>query len=415
MARTFVGIGFGPIQSGLFLLEAHASKNFERLVVAEVVAETVAAVRHSSGKIRVNVARSDGIELRGVTGVEIYNPLARADAARLIEAVAAADEIATALPSVDFYRRGNPSPAELLVRGLERKLSNPALPQAVVYAAENHNHAAEILREAVSNTLESAQREQLDHRVAFVNTVIGKMSGIVTDLRQIELDGLVPLVDDSKQAVLVEEFNRILISQVHLSGFQRGIEVFQEKADLLPFEEAKLFGHNAAHALLGYLAHQAGLTFVHESRSTSLLKFVEAAFLKESGGALCRRYAGVDPLFTAEGWAAYAHDLLLRMVNPYLKDRVDRIIRDPRRKLGWDDRLVGTMRRAVESEISPRRFAVGAAAAAKLLLAEHSSQNLAELLDDIWQDSAAPHVERKVILEYICDAADHRQSISNFH
>lgn len=45
VVRTFVGIGFGPIQSGLFLLEAHRSGNFDRLVVAEIVPEIVDAVR----------------------------------------------------------------------------------------------------------------------------------------------------------------------------------------------------------------------------------------------------------------------------------------------------------------------------------------------------------------------------------
>ena len=73
------------------------------------------------------------------------------------------------------------------------------------------------------------------------NTVIGKMSGVVTDPLQIRRDGLVPLVEGGSQAVLVEEFNRILISQITLPDFRRGIDVFQEKADLLPFEEAKLY------------------------------------------------------------------------------------------------------------------------------------------------------------------------------
>ena len=43
--RTFVGFGFGPIQTGLFLSEAFASCRFGRLVVAEVMADLVAAIR----------------------------------------------------------------------------------------------------------------------------------------------------------------------------------------------------------------------------------------------------------------------------------------------------------------------------------------------------------------------------------
>jgi mannitol-1-phosphate/altronate dehydrogenase len=51
------------------------------------------------------------------------------------------------------------------------------------------------------------------------------------------------------------------------------------------------------------------------------------------------------------------------MVNPWLNDLVARVIRDPRRKLGWNDRLIGTMRLVLDAGITPRRFAEGAAAA----------------------------------------------------
>jgi mannitol-1-phosphate 5-dehydrogenase len=405
VGKTFVGIGFGPIQGGLFLLEAQASGNFERLVVAEVMPELVAAVCQSGGRIRVNVARPHDIQTYELQGLEIYNPNVADDAARLIEAIAAADEIATALPSVDFYIRGAPCPAEILAYGLERKLTDRNLPLAVVYAAENHNHAAEKLRDAVLAAIEPSKRSQLDNRVQFVNTVIGKMSGIVSDRTQIERDGLAALVDGGNHAVLVEQFNSILISEITLAGFARGIEVFQEKHALVPFEEAKLYGHNAAHALLGYLANRAGCIFMCEAE-TDLRRLVEGAFLDESGGALCRRHAGVDSLFTQTGWAGYVEDLMDRMVNPLLRDRVDRIVRDPRRKLAWDDRLVGTMRLAIDNDIVPRRYAMGAAAAAEMLLTEQSEETIASLFGNIWGEAADSSHHRDSIINYIQQAHD---------
>jgi mannitol-1-phosphate/altronate dehydrogenase len=51
------------------------------------------------------------------------------------------------------------------------------------------------------------------------------------------------------------------------------------------------------------------------------------------------------------------------MVNPFVRDTVARVGRDPRRKLGWDDRLVGAMRRARQAGVTPRRYAWGVAAA----------------------------------------------------
>lgn len=406
MAKTFVAIGFGPIQSGLFLLEAQASANFERLVAVEVVPETVSAVRRSGGRYWVNVAEPHGIRSTQIAGVEIYNPLDAADVASVVDAIAAADEVATALPSVESYTRGSPSPAELLARGFQRKLADNRLPQTVVYAAENHNRAAERMRDSVLPLVEPADRPRLNAYVQFVNTVIGKMSGVVTDAQQIRRDGLAPLVEGSNRAVLVEQFNRILVNRIRLAGITRGIEVFEEKEDLLPFEEAKLYGHNAAHALLGYLANRQGLTFIHEADPAGLLKLVEQAFLDESGGALCRRHAGVDPLFTSTGWAEYVQDLMVRMVNPFLRDRVDRVIRDTQRKLGWDDRLIGTMRLAIEHDIVPRHYALGAAAAAELLLAEQPQQTISSLLTSIWPDRANSQASRKSIINCIRQAGE---------
>jgi mannitol-1-phosphate/altronate dehydrogenase len=59
-------------------------------------------------------------------------------------------------------------------------------------------------------------------------------------------------------------------------------------------------------------------------------------------------------------------DLMVRMLNPWLRDQVERIIRDPRRKLAWNDRLVGTMRLALAQGIEPIRYAAGAKAALRL-------------------------------------------------
>jgi mannitol-1-phosphate 5-dehydrogenase len=235
--------------------------------------------------------------------------------------------------------------------------------------------------------IDPAYHTLLGERAQFINTVIGKMSGVVTDPVQIERDGLVPFVPGGNTAVLVEQFNRILINEVRLAGFERGITMFQEKSVLGPFEEAKLYGHNAAHALLGYLANIENLTFVHEVLGTELLSFVEKAFLEESGAALCQRHAGVDPLFTPDGWAEYVRDLLQRMTNPLLRDRVDRVIRDPARKLGWDDRLIGTMRLAIEHDVCPRRYALGAAAAAELLAQTESKSDVTEVLNSVWGGS----------------------------
>jgi mannitol-1-phosphate 5-dehydrogenase len=202
--------------------------------------------------------------------------------------------------------------------------------------------------------------------------------------------------------VLVEEFNRTLVSQVPWSDFQRGIEVFSEKSDLLPFEEAKLYGHNAVQALLGYLAHRSEVRFMHET--ATLQDYVLSAFHEESGAALCQRHYGVDGFFTPIGWASYAEDLLRRMVNPYLQDRVERVVRDPRRKLAWNDRIIGTMRIALEHNIKPTRFAAGAAVATELLFANASTMCVQNALSEMWSVDARSQERSTLRASYIVKA-----------
>jgi mannitol-1-phosphate/altronate dehydrogenase len=381
--RTFVGFGFGAIQGGLFLYEAFQSGKFDRLVVAEVVPEVVAAVRRAQGRYRVNIATRNGIEVKEVSGIEIYNPTVSEDIEQLESALMEASEIATALPSVELYDRGKLSPAALIARALEAKAARSVLPPCVIYTAENNNFAAEILQEKCDCLLDAAGRAAVRQSGQILNTVIGKMSGVVTEPTEIAAERLACLVDGIPRALLVEEFNRILITRIELPSFQRGIDVFIEKQDLLPFEEAKLYGHNAVHALIGYLVQRSGCRFISEAaQDAPLMNLAREAFLEESGAALIAKHRDVDPLFTPDGYRAYAEDLLVRMTNPHLHDRAERITRDPRRKLGWDDRLIGTMRIALDAGLAPRRFALGAAAAWEALGAAGSPEELWPAADE---------------------------------
>ncbi len=405
---TFVGFGFGPIQAGLFTLEAARSNNFGRIVIAEVVPEVVQSIRSEGGNFHLNIAHADGIEHVSLGPVEMEDPAVAEDRARLIEAVAQASEIATAVPSIRFYRSDGPgSIHRILARGLERRLQLSGSRPVVIYAAENHNHAAEALEEAVLAEVASHALDRVRASTRFLNTVIGKMSAVITDPNRVEASGLRRMTTRDPRAFLVESFNRILISAIRFrpgARFQRGIEVFEEKPDLLPFEEAKLHGHNAAHALAAYLAQLRGFVRLEEiEKIPGAREFVRRSFLEESGEALCRKWRGVDALFQRDNFAAHIDELLRRMLNPFLGDLVDRIARDPERKLSWDDRLVGTMRLCLSQGVTPKGFALGAAAG--LLHHEPKARSSPEVgaaaLREIWRPANPERAELERVLELV--------------
>lgn len=403
--RTFAGFGFGAIQSGLFLYEAFHSGAFRRLVVAEVIPDVVQAIRQEGGFFCVNIAYRDRIESACLGPVEIYDPAVEADRQNILAAIVEAEEIATAVPSVGFYVSDKPgSIHRLLADGLCQKVDLNG-PRAIIYAAENHNHAAEILEAAVMGMIPLERHSAVRAQERFLNTVIGKMSQVVVNREEVQMRSLTPITPGSPRAFLVEAFNHILVSKVRFpEPFERGISVLLEKDDLLPFEEAKLYGHNATHAVLGYLGALLGAKRVADLQETpGVLPFARAAFIDESGAALIRKHAGLDPLFTPDGYREFADDLLERMTNPFLVDMIERVTRDTERKLGWNDRLIGTMRVALEQNVTPGRYAMGAAAALARLdpatLEGHKPAG--SVLDELWREVSHCQAERDRVVNLI--------------
>jgi len=420
--HIFAGFGFGPIQGGLFAKEAFQSGNFTRIVVAEVDAQLVDAVRANNGSYYVNVAKADGIETLKVDNVEMLNPNVAGDKQILLEVLAESTEIATCLPSVDFYESGaESSPASLIAEGLK----NSRAEATIIYTAENNNHAAEILEQAVIEKIGTLSQK----RVQFLNTVIGKMSRVVTEPAEIEKSRFATIAPGIKRAFLVEEFNRILVSRTIIGDFKPGIEVFIEKDDLLAFEEAKLFGHNAIHTLLGFIGEARGATSMSELKDEkAVMQIARLAFLDECGAALVKKHANLgDELFTEAGIKDYADDLLERMTNPYLADTVARAGRDAVRKLAINGRIFGTMQLALEYGIEPKNMALGAMAGIAVLLQKAEEYNLPtnlrfgdwrkldrdrieKIINWLWKDQSTVHAGQ--LIKHVQNAKEHLKKLT---
>jgi mannitol-1-phosphate 5-dehydrogenase len=367
------------------------------------------------------VARADGIEVLKVNDVELLNPNVAGDKQTLLEVLAEASEIATCLPSVDFYESGaENSPTSLIAEGLK----NSKAYATIVYTAENNNRAAEILEQIVTKRFGLCQK-----RVQFLNTVIGKMSRVVTDSAEIERSKLAAIAPGIERAFLVEEFNRILVSRTIIDGFRPGIEVFIEKDNLLPFEEAKLYGHNAIHALLGFIGEIKGATSMSELKGDeTVMEIARSAFLGECGAALIKKNAyTTDVLFTESGFRKYTEDLLERITNPYLGDTVTRACRDMVRKLSINDRIFGIISLALEYGIEPKNLAIGAMAGIAVFL-EHAkeyklpadlcfgdwrtldSDRLEKIINWLWKGQTT--INTRQIIKYVQNAKEPLQKLT---
>ncbi len=364
MGRRFVGLGFGAIQTGLFLREVQMAGGYAQVSVAMRRRDLVDAVNRA-GAVTVNVAGASGVV------AERYGPLVarHLGTAEEIEALktdlVAANEVSVAVSSVQDYVSDSPTSLHrLLAHGIAEKVQGNG-PKLLIYTSENHNHAADILTKAILSALPGDLAPQAETYFQVIDTVIGKMSRIVRDGAEIREACLAPCCDGMEEAFLVEAFKAILMSEVDPSRTSGcGIDAFAQKPDLTPFEHAKLHGHNATHAGLAYVGQRLGLEFVADVLAIPKVHgLFRAAFLEESGAALIACHGGADPLFTPGGYAHYVDDLLARMANPWLRDSCARAGRDVARKLGWDDRLIGTIRLIEAQGLSARRYRMAATAA----------------------------------------------------
>lgn len=313
--KIFLGVGLGQIRISIFLDGAFRG-GFDRLVIADADSVLIQTIRENNGTVQIKIASNKAVKMGTVSGVEVYNPTGPENLKKLTDAVAQADEVATALSNIAFFKH---------LGWMKTGFENQPNRRRLVYAAENHKRTAEELQKSVGSFPQTH----------YLNTVIGKMSCIfpADECARRHITTLIPSVDGGS---LVEALNKIMIQSGGGIG-ARTVQGLYAKADLPPFEEAKRYGHNAVHFWLGLHAQQNGVQFMHEL---------------------------ADELFIPSGFSALAFDLLARMLNPFLTDRVDRVCRDLERKLSCNDRMTGTMRLVLKQGLQPAVFAEGAAFAA---------------------------------------------------
>ena len=169
--------------------------------------------------------------------------------------------------------------------------------------------------------------------------------------------------------------------------FERGLTQFIPKPLLDPFALTKFHGHNAIHYCLGLEAKERGLIYMHQVREDAdLMAWAREAFVHEAGVGLRNKFLNFeDELFTQDGFAAYANNALERMINPYLRDPIDRVTRDPKRKLGWDDRLVGSIRYAINAGLNPKKMIRSARKSLGEIMTAEGLQSQIDSLDLAWK------------------------------
>lgn len=383
-SKIFVGIGSGAVQLGLWAY--YANRFGARIVLTEVDEEKIKSIKRNKNFYYINIAHFDRIENVRVGPIKIYNPSIKEERDKIISSIRNANDIVTAVPSTSIYEKGGI--VELLRVGLREK-KNPV----IIYASENQIKAAKMLEKLVFP-------EDKPAYIQFSETVIERMGGPQYDELLIDKLNLKKITPKSKDALLVEDFDKIVIEKPTIPSkyrYKSCFEGFFSTKNTILYEELKLYGHNAVHLLLGFIGKLKGYKFMSQYNGDSDYGYIGVdALMYETGYWFKKKYKNSNEDVTREtGYKKWVEQLCRRITNPFLYDLVERIIRDIDRKLGWNDRIIGTMRNALSYGITPKRYALGVAAA---LYEKNLTREKALLtLKSIWGKDSKGELETKIL------------------
>jgi mannitol-1-phosphate 5-dehydrogenase len=259
--------------------------------------------------------------------------------------VSDADLVATAVG-----KEALPHIMPTLAQGLKKRQTRyPNKPLDIVIC-ENMRGGAPFFRKSLKALLPA--NYPIDEQVGFVETSIGKMVPIMSEH------------DREKDLLLVfaEAYNTLILDKRGFKGEIPALPGLDPRENISAYVDRKLFIHNMGHAVLGYVSHvfRKKFNFVWEAAEDPEVYIVTKGAMWESGRALIREYPD-DFNHTSIG--AHIEDLLSRFQNRVLGDTIYRTGRDLYRKLGPNDRLIGSIKICTEHGVIPRYIALGTACA----------------------------------------------------
>ncbi|OBW93349.1 mannitol-1-phosphate 5-dehydrogenase [Gallibacterium salpingitidis] len=233
-----------------------------------------------------------------------------------------------------------------LAQGLLARIQQGNTKPLNVIACENMVRGTTALKEHIFTHLSEDEQKLVSQYVGFVDSAV---------------DRIVPPVEANAEdplQVTVEEFSEWIVDETQFKGEIPNIPGMERTDNLMAFIERKLFTLNTGHAVTAYLGKLAGYQFVKQSIDDENIKQQVKAVMQESGAVLIKRY-NFDPA----AHTAYIEKILKRFANPYLQDDVDRVGREPLRKLSYNDRLIKPLRGTLEYQL-PHSMICKAVAAA---------------------------------------------------
>jgi mannitol-1-phosphate 5-dehydrogenase len=327
-----IAVHFGAGNIGRGFIGALLSGAGYEVYFADINKDIIDALNEKR-KYEVRLA-SDEFESFIVSGVKGIN--SNENPEEVIAKIAEADLITTAVgPNILKFV------AKTIALGLKEKKT-----EANVIACENMIGGTDHLKSEIFKHLNEEEQHAVSELIGFPNSAV---------------DRIVPIQENEDLlSVSVEPFFEWVIEQSKVKGNMPSIPEVTYVDDLIPYIERKLFTVNTGHAVTAYAGYQKGLATVKEAIEDREVRGLVEGALNETSTLLVKEYG-----FDEGEHLNYVKKIIARFENKHISDEVTRVGRSPKRKLGFDDRLVAPARRLLEKGVTPDNLAAGIAACLK--------------------------------------------------
>ena len=326
-------IQFGAGNIGRGFIGALLSKSGYHVVFADVNEEIISKINEDKCyTIHIMDVECKDEKVENISGV-----ISTSD--EILEEIRTSDIITTAVGPVVL-----PRIASTIANGIKLRKITGVTSYLNIVACENAIKASSQLEEEVKKYLNEEEIAYLNEYVGFPNCSVDRI--------------VPPVKSENILDVVVENYYEWNVEKSAFKGEIPKIEGMNLVDNLMAYIERKLFTLNTGHAITAYFGYLKGYNTVDESIKDEVIHDLVKKAMIESGQGLIAKYN-----FDKEEHFKYIDKIIGRFKNPYLKDDVARVGREPLRKLNENDRLIKPLMTAKSFNLDIDNLLLGVGAA----------------------------------------------------
>ena len=235
-----------------------------------------------------------------------------------------------------------------LTKGIEKRAQINPKPMNIV-TCENWKLPADILKNGISESISEEYRNFFEENVGITEAVIMR-SAIESTPELLAKDPLV---------VNAQDFWEFPFDASRLKAPMPDGMICQKPIyEFTGFLERKFYTYNAANGTTSFVGALLGYKYIADAaHDDRILKLLDGVYT-ETATALSKKHN-----FPFDEQWAFTRTSLNKLQDRNIVDYIERNARDPMRKLGKDDRLVGSARLCLDYGVRPESLAVAIACA----------------------------------------------------